>query len=173
MECPANAHSSSLTDMTELTTTVRLNPPPPTLMRLINPVVRRVLTTPALARRIGRIALVEFHGRRTGRRFRVPMGLHDIDGVPTAFTSRQWRLNFIEPAPVTVTRRGQPRPGTALLVAPASRQVGQALRKALDNGASAFDLGLKIDKGHDPTIDELDAAGLGMIQFLLDGAEKP
>jgi hypothetical protein len=173
MECPASAHSSSLTVVTEPTTTVRLNPPPPTLMRLINPVVRRVLSTPVLARRISRIALVEFHGRRTGRRLRVPMGLHDIDGVPTAFTSRQWRLNFIERAPVMVTCHGRPHPGTALLVDPAPRQVGQALRKALDNGASAFDLGLKIDKRHEPTVDELDAASLEMIQFLLNRAEKP
>jgi hypothetical protein len=143
------------------------------LMRLVNPVVRRVLTTPVLAKRIGRIALVEFHGRRTGHRLRIPMGLHEIDGVPTAFTSRPWRLNFIEPAPVRVTCQGRPHPGTALLVAAAPRQVGEALRKALDNGASAFDLGLKIDKRHEPTIDELDAAGLGMIQFLLNGAEEP
>jgi hypothetical protein len=173
MECPATAHSPSLTDVTELTTTVRLNPPPPTLMRVVNPLVRRVLTTPVLARRIGRIALVEFRGRRTGRRLQIPMGLHDIDGVPTAFTSRPWRLNFIQPAPVTVTRHGEPHRGTALLIAAAPRQVGQALRNALDNGASAFDLGLKIDRRHEPTIDELAAAGLSMIQFRLNGTAKP
>jgi hypothetical protein len=100
------------------------------------------------------------------------MGLHDIDGVPTAFTSRRWRLNFTEPARVTVTHRGEPHLGTALLIDATPQQVGRALRHALDSGASAFDLGLKIGRGPEPTIEELDAAGLSMIQFQLERADK-
>jgi hypothetical protein len=157
--------------MTEMATRVRLNPPPPALMRLVNPLVRRILTTRPFARRIGKIALVELRGRRTGHLLRIPMGLHDIDGVPTAFTCRRWRLNFTGSVPVTVTRRGQPRPGTAVLVTAAPGRVGAALRTALDNGASPFDLGLKIGKRHDPSIAELDAAGLSMIQFHFSGTE--
>jgi hypothetical protein len=95
--------------MTEVRTRVRLNPPPPALMRMVNPLVRGVLTTRLFAKRIGAIALVELHGRRTGRLLRIPMGLHDIDGIPTAFTSRRWRLNFTGGAEVRVTRRGQAR----------------------------------------------------------------
>lgn len=155
--------------MTQVATSVQLNPPPPALMRLVNPLVRRVLTTRPFARRIGKIALVEFRGRRSGRLLRIPMGLHDIDGVPTAFTSRSWRLNFTGGAPVTVIRRGQSRPGTAVLVAAAPGQVGAALRTALDDGASPFDLGLRIGKRHDPSIAELDTAGLSMIQFRFSG----
>jgi hypothetical protein len=151
--------------MTQLATRVQLNPPPPALMRLVNPLVRRVLTARPLASRIGTIALVELRGRRTGRLLRIPVGVHDIDGVPTAFTSRRWRLNLTGGAPVTVTRRGQPRPGTAVLVAAAGGQVGAALRTALDNGASPFVLGLKIDKRHHPSVSELDSAGLSMIAF--------
>jgi hypothetical protein len=157
--------------MTQVATRVRLNPPPPALMRLVNPLVRRVLTTRLFASRIGTIVLVEFRGRRTGRLLRIPMGLHDIDGVPTAFTCRRWRLNFTGSVPVTVIRRGQPRPGRAILVAAAPGQVGVALRSALDSGASPFVLGLKIDKRHDPSIAELDAAGLSMIQFHFSGTE--
>ncbi len=157
--------------MTQVTATVRLNPPPPTVMRLVNPLVRRVLTTRPLASRTGMIALVEFHGRRTGRLLRIPMGVHDIDGIPTAFTCRQWRLNFTDRTPVTVTRRGQPRSGTAVLVTAAPGQVGAALHTALDNGATPFVLGLKIASRHDPSADELDAAGLSMIQFHLPPEE--
>jgi hypothetical protein len=76
--------------MTQVATRVRLNPPPRALMRMVNLLVRRVLTTPPFARRIGKIALVELRGRRTGRVLRIPIGLHDIDGVPTAFTCRRW-----------------------------------------------------------------------------------
>ena len=151
--------------MTQAATTVRLNPPPPALMRMVNPLVRRVLTTPLFAERIGTIALVELRGQRTGRVLRIPMGLHDIHGVPTAFTSRRWRLNFTDRAEVTVTQRGQPRPGTAVLIAAEPGQVGAALRTALDNGASPFVLGLKIGKRYHPSLAELDGAGLSMIQF--------
>jgi hypothetical protein len=134
-------------------------------MRVVNPLVRWVLTTRPLARRIGKIALVELRGRRTGRLLNIPMGLHDIDGVPTAFTSRRWRLNFTGSVPVTVTRRGHPCLGTAVLVTAVPGQVGAALRTALDNGASPFDLGLRIGKRHEASVAELDAAGLSMIQF--------
>ena len=50
-------------------------------------------------------------------------------------------------------------------------RVGAVLRKALDNGASPFDLGLKIGKRHDPSVAELEAAGLSMIQFHFSGTE--
>jgi hypothetical protein len=155
--------------MTQVATRVQLNPPPPALMRMINPLVRRVLTTRPLAERIGAIALVEVRGRRTGRRLRIPIGLHDIAGVPTAFTSRRWRLNFTDGAPVTVTRRGQPRAGTAVLVAAQPGQIGTALRAALDGGATPFVLGIKVDKRHKASVAELDAAGLSMIQFHFPG----
>jgi hypothetical protein len=80
-------------------------------------------------------------------------------------------LNFTGGAPVRVTHRGQPRSGTAVLAAAGPGQVGAALRTALDNGASPFDLGLKIGKRDHPSITELDAAGLSMIQFYFSGTE--
>jgi hypothetical protein len=134
-------------------------------MRIVNPLVRRVLATPLLASRIGTIALVELRGRRTGRLLRIPVGLHDIGGVPTAFTCRRWRLNCAGGADVTVTRRGRPRDGTAVLVAAEPGQVGAALQTALGNGASPFVLGVKIGRRYHPSIAELDAAGLSIIQF--------
>jgi hypothetical protein len=78
---------------------VRLHPPPPTLMRLLNPLVRRVLSSRHLGSRIDQMMLLEFTGRRSGRRIRVPVALHLIDGVPMAFTHRPWRLNFTGGAP--------------------------------------------------------------------------
>jgi len=157
--------------MTQAPTRVRLNAPPPRLMRMVNPLVRRVLTSRLLGSRIGPIALVELRGRRTGRVLRIPVGLHDIDGVLTAFTCRRWRLNFTCSTAVTVTRRGQPRHGTAVLVAAEPGQVGAALRTAMDNGASPFVLGLKTGKRHGPSVAELDAAGLSMIQFHFPATE--
>lgn len=156
--------------MTSTATKVRLGPPPARVMRVVNPVVRRVLTTPALGRRIALQALLEFTGRRSGRTIRVPVCLHVIDGVPTVFTERPWRLNFTEPAPVTVTHRGRVRHGRAALVRATPEQLGTALRAALDNGASPFELGLKISGSHDPTVADLAAIPRSMIRVDFDEA---
>jgi hypothetical protein len=51
-------------------------------------VVRRVLSSRHLGSRIDQVMLLEFTGRRSGRRIRVPVALHLIDGVPMAFTHR-------------------------------------------------------------------------------------
>jgi hypothetical protein len=152
--------------------TVRLSPPSPALMRVINPVVRRVLSAPRLGRRIGAMMLLEFTGRRTGRTIRIPIALHMIDGVPMVFTDRRWRLNLSGGAPVTVTHRGQVRRGHGVLLQATPEQVGSALRAALDSGTSPFVLGLKIARSHDPTVADLSAVDLSLVQLHLDAPSR-
>jgi hypothetical protein len=147
---------------------VRLNPPPPALMRLLNPLVRRVLSSRHLGGRIDQMMLLEFTGRRSGRRIRVPVALHLINGVPMAFTHRPWRLNFTGGAPVTITHRGQVRHGRGVLLPAAPEQVGSALRAALDSGTSAFVLGLKIARSCEPTAEDLATVGHSLIRFDLE-----
>jgi hypothetical protein len=149
---------------------VRLSPPPPALMRIVNPLVRRFLTTRRIGRRIGLQALVEFDGRRTGRRLRVPVCVHDVDGVATVFTERPWRLNFTDGAAVTVTQRGRVRDGRAQLLWATPEEVGAAMRTALDNGASAFELGLKVERGYKPTATDL--AGIARSAIRIDFSDE-
>lgn len=158
-------------ELTDAEPKVQLHPPPPALMRMVNPFVRRVLRFAPIGRRIELQALLEFDGRRSGRRRRVPVCLHDVDGIPTVFTERPWRLNFAGGAAVTVTQRGRVRRGRARLLDATPQQVGAAMRIALDNGASPFELGLKVQRGHHPTADELAgiARSLIRIDFEEDG----
>ncbi|MFG1791215.1 grhN [Nocardia sp. NPDC049149] len=114
--------------------------------------------------RIALKALLEFTGRRSGKMIRVPVCLHDIDGVPTVFTERPWRLNFTESTPVTVTVQGRVRHGRAVLVRTTPQELGTAMRKALDHGASPFELGLKTSRGYDPTIADLSRIARWMIR---------
>ncbi|MEV0355846.1 grhN [Nocardia sp. NPDC050697] len=151
--------------MTTTTTEVRLSPPPRALMRMLNPLVRRVLTTRWLGRRIPLMALLEFGGRRSGATFRVPVCLHTIDGTPTVFTPRSWRLNFTEPAPVVVTQGGRVRHGRAVLLHATPRERGLAMRQALDNGATPFELGLKVARGHHITAADLETVGNALIRI--------
>lgn len=154
--------------MTDTATRVRLAPPPAALMRIVNPAVRRVLASPRLGRHIALKALVEFTGRKSGTTIRVPVCLHSIDGVPTLFTERPWRLNFAKASPVKVTHRGVVRHGRAVLLRTTPEEIGSALRKALDNGASPFELGLKISKSYRPTIADLAAIPRSMIRIDFD-----
>lgn len=147
---------------------VRVNPPPPPLMRLINPLVRRALASRIVGSRVGNVAILEFTGRRTGRALQVPAGVHQIDGVPTTFTSRAWRLNFAGGTPVTVVQHARPHYGRGVLLDATPEQLGTALRQALDSGASPFALGLKIAGRYRPTIADLGAVNLSMIQFHLE-----
>jgi hypothetical protein len=149
---------------------VRLAPPSPRLMRLINPVVRRVLSSPRLGRRIGTLTLLQFLGKRTGGAIYVPVALHTIDGIPTVFTSRRWRLNFAGGANVAVLHGGEVHSARGVLLDATPEQTGTALRKALDGGATPFILGLKISRGYEPTIADLASAGLSQIRIDFDTA---
>lgn len=157
---------------TEVTTTdqakVRLSPPPPGLMRVVNPLVRRVLASPRLGRRVALQGLLEFKGRQSGRRYRVPVCLHDIDGVTIVFTERPWRRNLAGGAPVVVIHRGVRRNGRAELLQVSPTEIGTAMAAAMANGASPFELGLKVKRGHQPTVADLSTIARQLIRIDFD-----
>lgn len=139
--------------------TVRLGPPPsPAVLRAMNVVMRPLLSS-RLGRRARGMMLLEFRGRRTGRLLRVPVNFHLVDGVPMAFTEAPWRLNFAGGAPVTVTHQGRTRRTTGTLVPMTGEEMAVAVRRSLDTGGSAQRMGLKVPRGHEPTVAELAALG--------------
>ena len=98
-----------------MTAVVRDAHPPAVLVRVLNPIMRTLLRTP-LGRLVRPFALIEFAGRRSGRRYRVPVGWHHADGVTVVFTPAPWRVNFSAGAPATVHYRGRTRPMTGMVV---------------------------------------------------------
>src|SRR3954467_10960411 len=110
--------------------TLRSTPPPRALMRwVVNPVVRTVLRSPA-ARWTGSLLLLEFTGRRTGRRLRVPALGHPHDGRLYVLTDAPWAANFRDGAPVSGPRLGRRRMCRGVLVAD-REETAAALRSAL------------------------------------------
>ena len=123
--------------------TVWLAPPPPPLaLKAMNLVMRPVLTS-RLGRRISGVMLLQFRGRRSGRRMKVPVNFNLVDGVPAAFTTAVWRKNFTAGAPVTVTHRGQVHQTTGSLVPITPEAMGLAVRKSLDTGGSTQRMGIR------------------------------
>ena len=112
------------------------------------------------------LAVLRYHGRHSGRRRDIPVGVHDVAGVPSVFTDRPWRLNFMGGAEVVVMRAGQARSGRAELVEDPD-QVGPALAVAVRQ-AGPRKLGLAVAKGHRPTAAELAAVGRSMIRLDFD-----
>jgi hypothetical protein len=145
--------------------TVRHNPPPAAL-RVLNPTVRAVLGTPLGRLLPSWIAVLEFSGRRSHRPLRVPVGVHDVHGTPTVFTDRPWRLNFTDGTPVTVISCGTRRHGRGELVRDRD-EVGSAFAVALE-GMRPSNLGLAVDKGHQPTAQELAALDDDIIRIRYD-----
>jgi len=133
-------------------------PPPPAVLKFMNLAMRPLVASP-LGSRISGVMLLAFNGRRSGRRIRVPVNFHLVDGVPVAMTTAEWRHNFAEGLPVSVTHRARVHKTRGTLVPMTPDQMGEAVRKSLDTGGSAQRMGIKTAPGHEPTAAEL--AGLG------------
>ena len=145
---------------------VRHRPPSAAMLAVMNPMVRASLGTPLWRLFPSWMAVLEFRGRRTQRQFRVPVGLHEVDGTPTVFTERPWRLNFNGGAPVTVIHRGKRREAHGVLINDRNR-VGSAFATALAHRRPR-DLGVAVAKGHRPNAQELAALGGDIITFQYD-----
>lgn len=119
---------------------------------VVNPVVRSVLRSPA-GRWTGGLVLLEFTGRRTGRRLRIPVVSHPLGGVLHVSTDAPWAVNFRDGAPVHVTASGRRRPGHGVLLED-PHETATALRAVLAT-APARTLGLILPVGRDVTDAEL------------------
>lgn len=130
----------------------------------VNAVLRRVLASP-LARVLPLpLVLLRCTGRRTGRSFAIPVGVHDLDGRTVVFTRAGWRANFRGGAPVEVVRRGRVLRGTATSVESPERAADLML-SVLAAGRSPRHLGLEVDRGHRPTREELVATGTSVVEL--------
>ena len=102
--------------MTRVTTgAVRDARPPEHLVRVMNPAVRALLRSP-LGRRIGALAIVDHHGRRTGEPRHVVTAWHELDGRGFVVTPAAWRANFTGGAPARVRHEGRTQAMTGTLV---------------------------------------------------------
>ena len=107
--------------------------------RIVNPVVRGVLRSPAHGLLSGHLALLTVTGRRSGRAFTFPVGYHrDGDkvtvGVDWPERKRWWR-NLSDAAPVEIWLAGVRRAGTAQ--ASGDEHAGVTVEIQLDGPARA------------------------------------
>ena len=107
--------------------------------RVVNPLVRGLLRSPAHGLLSGRLALLSVTGRRSGRTFTFPVGYHrDGDRVTISVASperKRWWRNLSEAAPVEIWLAGVRRAGTGR--AHGDERAGVTVEIELDGPAHA------------------------------------
>jgi hypothetical protein len=145
-----------------MTSVVRDARPPIAVIRVLNPIMRMMLRTP-LGWMVRPFALLEFRGRRSGRRFRVPVGWHHVDGSTVVFTPASWRNNFDGELPVTVRYRGRTHRLTGSVVT--DPEAVAVTMRSLSNGTSLRKVGIAMPEGHAITAADVKSVDRAMIRF--------
>ena len=144
-----------------MTSTVERKVPPDALIKMSNPVLRVLLNSPLHGVVDSSVLLLHVTGRKTGRRYDIPVNYVDVDGRLMVVTIARWQANLRGGASVEVTLRGCRRPMHATLTEdPAAVAVSyQTLISRLGWAKARRHLGISVRDGRPPTVLELkDAA---------------
>lgn len=88
--------------------------PPRAVYRVVNPIVRSVLRSPLHKAVSGRLVLLIFHGRKSGKHYSIPVGYAQADERTLLVgTEGRWWKNFRDGARVEVRLRGERFTGTS------------------------------------------------------------
>jgi deazaflavin-dependent oxidoreductase (nitroreductase family) len=104
-------------------------------MRLNGP-IEWILRSPLHALLDSALMLVTVTGRKSGKRYTIPVGYQRSGDRIVVLVSRartkQWWRNYREPGPITVHTRGTTRDGTAEVVAPDAAEFLAAFQTTFD-----------------------------------------
>jgi hypothetical protein len=113
------------------------------MTRIANVFMRPLLRSSA-GKGIHELALLSFVGRRTGKRYEVPVEYRELDGVPLILTASKWRVNLRGGADVELVHEARRIPMRAELIEDPDevaslyealiRQIGRANAKATKIG---------------------------------------
>jgi hypothetical protein len=161
-----------------MTTTITRNVPPVVWVRAINPLARLLLRSPLHGLIDGTVLMLHVTGRKTGRRYDIPIGYTSLKDRLILVTIARWRVNLRGGADVEVTRHGCRLPMHALLdEEPASVAVTyDSVIEQLGWEQAARQLGISTAHGRRPTLLELRVAaqtyGLSVITLTAPGHER-
>ena len=148
--------------------------PPSTLAKVVNPLMKVLLRSPLNRPFSRQLMLLAFRGRKSGKRYEVVVGRHEVGGallVPTGTTGRQWRLNFRRGTSAEVTLGDNRRCGWGELIEDPD-EVARIHRVLLGRLGikNARRLGLRVNVDREPTDEELKVplAGRGVVRIELD-----
>ena len=142
--------------MTEHGPAVVLSHPPVSLLHAANPMVKFLLRTP-LAGVLGKqVMVVNVAGRRTGRRYSIPLSAHRIDGDLYALSSAPWKHNFRNGAAAEVLLGGRTTRMRGVLIEDRAVVADLSRRCAESYGVRRAQplMGLKFSGGQLPAVED-------------------
>lgn len=146
--------------MAEQSPAITASHPSPTVLRIINPVMKVLLKTPVLGPMRGQMMVVNFNGRKSGRRYSVPLSAHRIDDALYALTDAGWKVNFRDGASADILLDGKTTGMRGELIADPAAVADVAHRCAESYGAKEAQrmMGLKFRDERVPTLEEFTEA---------------
>jgi len=142
--------------MTDQTPAVSLSHPPAALLRVVNPLLAKLLRTPLGGPIRKQMMVVTVTGRKTGRRYTIPLSAHRIDNTLYALTSAPWKNNFRGGATALVLHEGKTTTMRGELITDPAVVADLSLRCAQSYGVKRAQtmLGLKFRDRRIPTLEE-------------------
>ncbi len=142
--------------MADQTPAVYTSHPPEPIMRLMNPLLRFLLPTPLAGGARKQFMVLKFTGRKSGKRFEIPVSAHLIDGQLYALAGALWKVNFRGGGPATVVYDGKTKPMTGELIDDPTTVAELYLRCATEYGPSRAQrmMGVKFRGNGIPTLEE-------------------
>jgi len=146
--------------MAEQSPAVTISHPPEAVLRAVNPLVRRLLRTPLAGRARKQLMVLNFTGRKSGRRYSIPVTAHRIDGDLYAIAAAGWKANFRDGADAEVLLDGRTTTMRGELIRDPSAVAHVCHRVAESYGVKEAQrlMGLKFRDGRVPTVEEFTEA---------------
>ena len=133
-------------------------------MTRIGNVIMRPLLRSSAGKGIHELALLCFVGRRSGKRYEVPVEFHEMEGEPLILTASAWRSNLRGGADVELVHEGCRIPMRAELIEDPDRvaRIYEALIEQIGvANAKATKIGLEVMGDKMPTYEQIRGAIAG------------
>jgi hypothetical protein len=93
--------------MADQSPAVCVSHPPEGILRAVNPVLKSLLRTPLAGAARNQLMVLNFSGRKSGKRYSLPVSAHVIDGQLYALAGANWTKNFRDGADAEVLHNGK------------------------------------------------------------------
>lgn len=146
--------------MTDQSPAVSPSHPPEALLRVVNPLMALLLRTPVAGPMREQMMVVTVTGRKTGRRYTIPLSAHRIDGTLYALTTAPWKNNFRDGATAEVLHNGKSTTMRGELITDPAVVADLALRCAQSYGVKRAQrmMGLSFRDERIPSLEEFTEA---------------
>ncbi|WP_123026753.1 hypothetical protein [Mycolicibacterium stellerae] len=157
--------------MTDQSPAVSISHPPEGLLRAVNPAVKFLLGTPLGGSLRRQMMVLNFTGRKSGRKYSVPVSAHQVDGTLYALASAGWTANFRDGANAEVLWDGKKTTMRGELIRDPATVADLAHRVAESYGAKKAQrmMGLQFRDNRMPSLEEFTEAarrdGMRAVKF--------